>query len=184
MKQIICAWLFFVPFFAKSQDVNWETKEWANDVKTILASFMSCGGPTAANTPCNVFLGQALSRVYGIDDFKITGGGYMSANDIAGYVENDSKWTVLGAGNDANALKQAQGYANLGKAVVAVEYVQSGHGHVCMIIPGNLVFSPKWNLNCPNSASLFLGKPNSSYVGKSLAFAFSQPAQVKIYGRN
>ncbi len=168
----------------RAQTANWETLPWAPDVKAMLSQFLTCGGPTPPATPCNVFTAQTLEKIYHITDFDLAGGNYMRANDIAAFVENGDKWTLLGDAGDQNVLNQAQGYANLGKAVIAVEYANAGSGHVCIIIPGNLTPSGQWKLSCPNSASFFINKPSKAYVGMSLSYAFPTPAGVKIYGRN
>lgn len=185
MKFLFFGMLLFLCKNTKAQVVNWNNLEWANEVNAILSEFLVCGGPIAENSPCNVFLSKAVKRIYGIDDFNIIGtNNQMTANQIAGFVENGDNWTLLGDATNQNCLNQAQGYANVGKAVIAVEYVSGAHGHVCLIIAGNLENSGNWKLNCPNSASFFLNKPAKSYVGRKLSYAFEKPQNVKIYGRN
>jgi hypothetical protein len=181
--------LLFVLFAAAPQSFTQPTPpdpEWKKDVEKMLTEFMSCSSPIDDISPCNVFLVRALNRVYGVRDFEKPGapGGAMTANEIANFVESSTdKWTLLGKAGDQKTLNQAQGYTNLKKAVIAV-LRGNPHGHVALIIPGEQTFSGNWQLNVPNSASFFLNKPEKSYVGKGLSFAFSSPADVKIYGRN
>lgn len=159
--------------------------EWKSDVEKMLSEFLSCGGPTPPNTPCNTFLSQALKRVYNINDFDRAGGGFLTANEMADYVKiHTDKWTELGDASSQQALKEAQGYANIRKAVIAIQQNPDGHGHVVLIVPGILQKSGSWNLDCPNSASFFLNQPAKSYVSRHLGFAFAKPTGVKIYGRN
>lgn len=159
--------------------------DWQRDVEAMLAEFMSCGGPTPPNTPCNIFTSKALKRIYGITDFDRQDGSFLTANEIASYVEfNTTKWTLLGAGNVQQTLTDAQEYANRKKAIIAVQYNATGHGHVAIILPGSLQPSGSWQLKCPNSASFFLNRPRQAYVSKPLSFAFTNPTEVRIYGRN
>ena len=157
-----------------------------HDLNSLLNEFLSCGELTPANTPCNIFLAKALESVYNISDFKKDGDSYFSANEISTAVQVNDKWTSLGKCSDQATLIEAQNYANLGKAVIAVYENNMGHGHVALVIPGELIASGTWGMACPNSASFFLNKANKSYVSKPLSFAFdnSIKADVIIYGRN
>lgn len=195
MKRLLIAMAVCTALFAEDViDADWQKSEWFADVNMMLSDFMTCGGPIAdSNTPCNVFAAKALERIYGITDFEdltrpndpVNGQyPYLLANEIGGYVENDSKWTLLGSADDQTVLNEAHGQADLGRAVIAVQFTAAGPGHVAIILPGPMAMSGNWKLSCPNSASFFLNKPKSSYLGKKLSFAFSDPSKVKIYGRN
>lgn len=162
--------------------------EWQADVTRMLSQFLSCQTPIDDRSPCNFFLGRALKRVYGITDFDIPGvpDSFLSANAIADKVAApDSNWTLLGTANVQDALDQAQGYANLKKPVIAA-YKSSGHGHVCLILPGTMQLSSTWKTLVPNSASFSLDDPSHAYVGGLLSRAFGpdKRPQVKLYGRN
>lgn len=160
-------------------------EEWRKDVEAMLGEFMTCGGPTPPTTPCNIFTSKALKRIYGITDFERPGGGFLTANEIAGYVEfKTEQWTLLGDAGVQQTLTDAQEYANRKKAVIAVQYNSTGHGHVAIVIPGALQPSGTWRLKCPNSASFFLNRPNRAYISKPLSYAFTAPDGVKLYGRN
>ena len=183
MKKIIALLAIFTFFSFKLYQVD----NWEKDLQAMLYEFMTCGGPTAPNTPCNEFLGKALKRVYGITDFDKANGQYMRANEIADYVSlNPDKWTLLGKGSDQNALDQAQGYANVKKAIIAVYKAPAGSGHVALIIPGKLTYSGSWELKCPNSASFFIDHALDAYISKPLAQAFgaAKKDKVLLYGRN
>jgi len=159
--------------------------DWQHDVQLMLGEFLTCGGPTPPNTPCNMFLARALKRVYNITDFDRPKGGYLTANEMADYVlAHTDQWTSLGDAGTQQALDQAQGYANLKKAVIAVFKNPSCVGHVALIVPGKVAYSGNWQLKCPNSASFFLDRPDKSYISKHLGYAFQTPDNVIIYGRN
>ena len=160
--------------------------EWTKDVEAMLTALLACKEPVDDISPCNRFAAQALKRVYGITDFDRPGkpGEFLSANEIATFVAlNSDRWTSLGMATDQSALDEAQGNANLKKAVIAIAE-GAPNGHVALVLPGNQTPSVTWHLKVPNSASFFLKKPKQSYVSKPLSFAFQTPAGVKIYGRN
>jgi hypothetical protein len=174
-----------IALFLSFSPVSSRQDDWQHDVQLMLGEFLTCGGPTPPTTPCNMFLARALKRVYNINDFDRPGGGYLTANEMADYVLiHTDQWTSLGDAGTQAALTQAQGYANLQKAVIAVFKNTAGVGHVALIVPGTLQHSGAWNLDCPNSASFFLDRPEKSYICKQLAYAFQTPDNVVIYGRN
>lgn len=168
-----------------------DSPEWEKDVKGMLTEFLSCKDPIDDKSPCNVFLGRALKRVYAINDFDDTTSpiGYLTANKIALQVEIlTDKWTKLGNASAQNALNEAQGQANLKRPVIAVWRNPDNNksGHVALILPGSLTQSGSWGLKVPNSASFTLGKPENAYVGGPLSKAFGadKKATLLLYGRN
>ena len=67
--------------------------------------------------------------------------------------------------------EQAQRWANEGAVVAAAWKNLSGdHGHICVVIPGELTFSGQWDKKVPIvmnvGASVFIGKPASYAFGK------------------
>lgn len=164
--------------FAQGVDPEWKT-----DVQKMLSEYLTCATPIDDQSPCNYFLGRALKRVYGIKDFETGPDKYLSANDIADFVAGSDKWTKLGDASEQATLDSAAGYANAKKAIIAVRKGET-HGHVALILPGEMTFSTNWQRRVPNSASFFYRDPKNSYVGKGLAAAFKTPSNVVIYGRN
>jgi hypothetical protein len=163
------------------------TGRWRGDVESKLWQFLRSHS-LGAKSPCNVFLAKALKLLFGIADFEAPSlpGSFLGANDIARYVAaHPEQWTLLGPASSQVALERAQAYANLNTAVIAV-YESSPHGHVAVILPGHLQYSLQWNLNAPNSASVFLNQPYKSYVGLMLSNAFQAAhlPSVKLYTRN
>lgn len=173
--------LIVFPVFGQQNE-----QEWKKDVESMLYEFMQCKEVIDDISPCNHFLGKALKRIYSIDDFERPNqpSQFLTANEVATYVTTSDKWTLLGPASSQEVLNEAQGYANVKKAVIAVLPAQP-YGHVAIVLPGNLEESQQWGgLKVPNSASFFLNRPQKSYIGKKLSFAFSTPDGVKIYGRN
>ncbi|WGH75490.1 hypothetical protein P8625_15705 [Tenacibaculum tangerinum] len=166
-----------------AQELN---PNWKSDLTNMLHEFLQCNEPIDDISPCNKFVSEALQSAYGVNDFYSTEKNrHLIANEIYSYLKTSSKWTLLGKASDQNTLNNAQGYANLKKAVVAV-YKGDVHGHIALILPGTLSQSSTWNLKVPNSASFFIYKPNKSYIGKKMSFAFSSTDKDKVllYGRN
>ncbi|WP_339810822.1 hypothetical protein [uncultured Imperialibacter sp.] len=173
-------------FVFSSLSLFGQASNWQKEVETALYEFQQCGGPLPSNYPCNQFVAMALKKVYEIDDFTI-GNSYLLANQIADYVSNNSdRWTKLGNADAQAVLNEAQGYANVGKAVIAVLKNNSGSGHVAIILPGQTMTSGNWGLKCPNSASFFIDQPEKAYVSKHLGYAFpsNNKGSVEIWGRN
>jgi hypothetical protein len=149
-------------------DARWKPHtEWA------LNQLMICQQRSDDSTACNRFVGAALERVYGLDDFRRQDGEYLTANQIYTQILVDrSNWVALGRASDQDALTMAQSLANRGYAVVAIR-PDNPNGHVAMIVPGQLSASSAWaGLLVPNSASLRLNDPARSYVGGMLSRAF------------
>ncbi|WP_363799840.1 hypothetical protein ABU614_06945 [Lysobacter firmicutimachus] len=134
-------------------------------------------------TACNWFVGRALHTGFGVIDFTPEGDGWKSANEIAAHVATSSDWILLGSASEQAVLNDAGEAASAGRPVIAVA---SGnpHGHVALILGGPLSASGGWGGRMvPNSASLFIHKPASGYVGCKLSYAFAAPMGIKIYKR-
>lgn len=162
---------------------------WKPHVEWVLNELNSCRNAMDDRSPCNRFVGQALQKIWSADDFstgKPAPNDFMLANSMAErMLTARDKWIPLGSAGTQSALDQAQVQANKGYAVVAVIAGRPA-GHVAVVIPGTLKKSNSWDgLRVPNSASMLLDKPNNSYVGKPLSFAFSGEKynDVKLYFR-
>jgi hypothetical protein len=157
---------------------------WEKRLQQRLAEFQSCNEKSDDSSPCNRFTGEALADIYGIDDFKdpTRQGEYLSANLIETFVATSKNWVPLGDADDQRALDEAAQAANQHRAVIAVKMGEH-HGHVAIILPGELAKSTNWGLNVPNSACFFLGKPAEAYVGDKLSKAFTLPGGVKLFAR-
>jgi len=162
---------------------------WQKHVEWLLNEQMSCSGADPKNdqSPCNRFVGRALERVYGINDFTVSGD-YLDANAISTYLlTHTPPWRELGRAGDQTVLQTAQQYANEGRPVLAVR-PDTPHGHVALVLPGKLKQSSTWTMSVPNSASFTLDAPTNekhTYVGGPLSRAFSNSKKedVKIYVR-
>ena len=160
---------------------------WKKSLDESLKSFIDCESNGQSTTPCTNFVGETVNTVYQVNDFysqKL--GRYMLVNETAQYLESNPKWKQLGKAYEQNALKEAQQYANSGKAVVAIYLNDQGVGHMALILPGELQPSGSWGLSVPNSASFLTSDAEKSYVGKGLSYAFPRNIlkDVVIYSRN
>jgi hypothetical protein len=159
---------------------------WRGDVEHKLAVFLNARRRDS-NSPCNEFVAKALKVLFNITDFDLPAGPerHLSANQMAHYMATHlEQWTLLGPASNQVTLERAQLYANLNTPVIAA-YAAAPHGHVAIVLPGRLQYSGRWNLQVPNSASLFLNRLYKSYIGLSLSNAFQAAhlSKVNLYIR-
>jgi hypothetical protein len=156
-----------------------------HQLKMVLGSLMSCRTPIDDRSACNVFVARGLKLCYHIGEFCIPSGNpqqeesYLSANAIASVAKK--RWHLVGVAAHQINLDRAQAYANGGRAVIAVRSVPADHGHVCLILPGEMIPSPKWGLSVPNSASFRLDDINGCYVGGPLSKAFGPDKKNTVF---
>lgn len=185
MKNIFTLFFLLSFSYAQAQSIN---TSWQQDLNAALEELKKCenDNPTGVSS-CNHYMGSALKKIYKVDDFFSTSADrYMLASEIAAFLKNSDKWTLLGYGFEQKALTEAQNLANTNKAAVAVYVNEEGLGHVAFIVPGEMRLSGIWGIQVPNSASLFPSDPGKSYVSKPLSYSFegTQVKRVLIYGRN
>ncbi|MEM7549154.1 MAG: hypothetical protein AAF363_05760 [Bacteroidota bacterium] len=166
----LLAFLFVsvTPLFSQPQNSEIEKV-----LSAQLESFYNCRGGSDDLSKCNEIISESLQKAYNINDFNSgESGGYMSFNEILAYVKSSDQWQSIGPGYEQASLKQAQDVANSKKAVIAI-YEGSENGHIAFVLPGELQTSGSWGMSVPNSASFFTAKPEKSFVGKSLSYAFT-----------
>jgi|GEM_PF-4022308 len=136
---------------------------------------------------CNIFVGQAISDMYQIDDFKLSASptGFYDANSIVLnlFTTWSANWQNLGTADSQDVLNAAQNVANSNKCVIAVwrNPNPSNPGHICLILPGQLTASGTWGLNVPNSANFAMNAPANNYVCDKLSKAFRANAAPAVY---
>lgn len=91
------------------------------------------------------------------------------ANEIIDIMARDSLWRKTG-------LVFAQNKANQGYLSVAGEK-KKPHGHVCVIRPGNFVYSQKWGYYCPKVMNI--GSKN--FMGLGLNYAFKKIPEIWVF---
>jgi hypothetical protein len=126
--------------------------------------------PMNDQSPCNTFAGRGLSAIYSINDFQ-TDSGYLDANHIVDYVRGSDNWVSVGPVFDADNNLCAQALANKAYPVIAVMQA-ADHGHIALVLPGEVTQSTTWGFPAAFSASFMLGHPESAYVGGPLSKAF------------
>ena len=190
-----------VEVFPQSNLDEFRAKIWANGTKWeehvtwLLYQEFTCkqSQPLDDRSPCNYFVGNALSRVYGVNDFKRREG-FLTANEIYEYViMHGTTWKDIGFASSQEVAKEAQSLANKGYPIIALR-VGNVHGHVALIIPGKLIKSSSWNMDLPNSAAFILDQDgsynsatdkNKTYVGQALSWSWSAQdgKDVKVFYR-
>ncbi len=185
MKHTFILYFLLSITYVHGQSIN---ANWQQDLNLALEELKKCENtnPTGVSS-CNHYMGNALKQIYQVDDFySPSAERHMLANEIAVFLKNSEKWTLLGYGFEQKALAEAQRLANENKAAVAVYVNEEGLGHVSFIVPGEMRLSGIWGIQVPNSASLFTSDPTKSYVSKPLSYSFegTQVKRVLIYARN
>ena len=184
MKYVVTASILLCCSFAPAQTIN---RNWNSELAEGISQFKSCENTSATGiSSCNAFIGKTLKTIYRINDFYATGGGrYMLISEIYDYLQNSSRWTLLGKGYEQEALAKAQKLANEKKAVVAVYLNEQDIGHLAYILPGDLQPSGSWGFQVPNSAAYFPTQPEKSYMNKGLSYSFPRSVirEVQLYAR-
>jgi hypothetical protein len=133
---------------------------------------------------CNYFVAKALDVLYRVKDFTPSSAGHwLTADEIVNYVRSrPDQWSKLGMANDEQVLSDAASGAANGQPVIAA-IAGNPHGHVALILGGDLKPSANWKLNVPNSAAFKLADVDKAYVYCRLSFAFQNPDEVEVYWR-
>ena len=176
----LAAWT--VPSPASAQAIN---ENWQEQLGAALADFKGC--QQTAGDDCAKYTGQALQKVYRINDFySQEKGRYLTTSEISEFLVKSKAWGLLGHSYEQETLNNAQQRANSSRAVVAVYTNDEGLGHVVLVTPGKLQPSGSWGLSVPTVASFFATQPEKSFVDKGLSFAFGKNLMkdVLIYARN
>lgn len=157
------------------------------DILKVLDKVKNACEIASAQENCNVFVARVVKEMYGINDFENPGSGtgYYSANQIADrlFIELRDKWDNLGSCDQQQVLERAQNTANSNRCVVAVwrNPDNEGHGHVSIILPGQLKKSSSWNLMVPNAANFALGTDANNFVCDRLSGAFGSGKIKQVY---
>jgi hypothetical protein len=176
----LAAWTTVPRVLAQGINDNWQ-----DQLNSVLADFKGC--QQSAGQDCIQYTGQALQKVYRINDFySREKGRYLTTAEITEFLANSKSWGLLGHSYEQKTLTDAQQRANGKHAVVAVYANEEGLGHVVLITPGKLQPSGSWGLSVPTAASFFATQPEKSFVDKGLSFAFGKNLMkdVLIYARN
>ena len=169
------ATLLLVPAPASAEDV------WTKNDGYLRNAINDCSAADTDRSVCRNFTGEALKRLFGINDFCVKSR-CMKAVEIEWTIRKASdKWGALGSANDQAVLDKARELAAT-KAVLAI-LNEKDRGQVAIIMPGAPVTSDKWGLNVPIGVGARVDRPESSVYGKSLTWLFADPAKVNIYVR-
>lgn len=136
-------------------------------IQVAIAELGVCD-PQDSLTACNEFVCKALERAYGANaaiDLK-SGGKCAVANDMHKSlfaIANGTKkpkgimtWTLIGTADDNAVLERAQACANEGFATL-VSSSGAEHGHIVIVVPGQLELSNTWQTLVPVVAGRRLG---------------------------
>jgi hypothetical protein len=151
-------------------------------IEDVKAEFIECKSAAAEKHSCKSYPTKSIAAAYKIDEFKDEAGNYIPYDEVLAAIDASGYWGLLGNADDQAVLDEAQALANEGIAVVAI---QEKKKTLALILPGNQEKSGSWgDLNCPNSACLFMHDAEASYIDKKLSYAWKSPKKVKIYARD
>jgi hypothetical protein len=176
---------------ASTQEINQETKaifysnsRWKNNIEWLLNQQLYCEKAIDDRTACNRFVGRAMVKVWGLEDFGNDAKDYINANEIAEMLRTDKRWVEIGTADNQSNLDKAGAWAEKGSPVLAVR-PDDPNGHVALIMPGRFTASAKWNLKVPSSAQFSLDTPERSAIGipLSLAFGPEKKGEIRLYYR-
>lgn len=116
-------------------------------------------------THCNEFILSVLNGFgYGTMNGKV-------ANEIVGFMENPANgWIQV----DASV---AQTHANGGVVVIAGYSNPTGHGHVCLVLPGILEPSASFGTLVPKCVNVGA----QLFFGKKISFAFQPSMKPRFF---
>ena len=155
------------------------------NLEKVLQEFIECKSASTEKHTCKEFIAKAINGNFELSDFNHPDsvGKYVDYDEIAAIVEASSSWKKIGYAIDQEAMDYVQKYANEGKPALAIS-TKSGIGNVAIIVEGKLVKSASWDLNCPTVAIFFPNRPEKSFIGKTLNFAWVKPDDILLYIRD
>ena len=167
--------LLLLPAFASGQDV------WTKNDGYLKSAINDCSAASTDRSVCRNFTGEALSRLFGIDDFCVKAR-CMRVMEIDWKIRHEpDKWSELGTANNQAVLDKARELATT-KAVVAI-LKDGDRGQIAIVMPGAATPSGRWGLNVPIGVGARVDRPEASVYGKGLNWLFADPANVVIYVR-
>ncbi len=117
----------------------------------------------SGNTFCN-FAVNSICNALGYTKFNASSVNTpVAANSMITFLGNSVDWMNI----DGNV---AQAHANIGALVLAVKSNPAGHGHVCVVIPGEMQYSNNFSKQAP--VVMNVGK--DVFIGKHSGFAFHE----------
>jgi len=155
------------------------------DLEDVREAFIECKAETEDIRSCKSYVARAINGHFQIADFNHpeTKGDYVDYDEIAAIVDASGDWRKVGEADDQDALDEVQQHANNGKPALAIS-TQPGVGNVALIVKGEQVKSTSWGLNCPTAAIFFPNRPEKSFIGKTLNYAWSNPEGIELYVRD
>jgi hypothetical protein len=98
-------------------------------------------------THCNQFAHAFAKLAFGYDGFE----GKTANEIVADLRKREIGWDAVAGKNLQERLKNARDWANEGYLVVA-SLEEKPHGHIAIVVPGDLVKSGQWGLDVPEIA--------------------------------
>lgn len=111
-------------------------------------------GSLQTQTHCNGYVNE-VCQLYGYKAFD-----GLRANDMVDRMYKDSSWALT-------RMEECQDLANEGTLIIAAWKNPNGPGHVCVICPGKIKDSGRWD-KVPSCANV----GEEVFIGKGIGYAF------------
>jgi hypothetical protein len=154
------------------------------NIADVMAEFKACKDTASTKHTCKTFVAKAINGNFEISDFNNLEkeGEYIEYDKIIEVVKSSDKWKKIGEATEQGALDYFQKSANENKAVLAISTV-SGQSNIAIGVPGEQVKSTSWGVSCPTVAIFFPNRPNKSFIGKTMNYAWGKPDGIALYFR-
>ena len=126
------------------------------------------GKDNSKYTYCNMFVSDLMIFLFDYKYFK----GFL-ANDIHGLLESGDEWEEI----SHEKLISDDFVSTRNHSIIIASQQAKPHGHLVVLVPGNLVYSGKWDKYVPLCANI--GKNN--FFEKGVSFAFKDEPQYFLY---
>lgn len=165
-----------------------------NTLTKTVANLLGSGNydPDGDATKCNLFLNDLAQQAFSYGGFSKSDSRPMLANEIVDFFRTGADgWTKLYDGPDTDlqaAFQDAQNGANQSVLVVIGLKVNGPHGHVCPVVPGQLINSGQWqSAGLPSMLPTVASAGKKVYAATCLSYAVSavdyQAGELVIYTR-
>ncbi len=192
----ISKWLLVVPAMLVFMACGSDSEEEQNAVgqiveeaveerslEELVEAFKECQANKEGPYDCQNYIARAACSYYGICDMTYAAdNSFWSYEEVVDAMAEFDEYELIGDADDQDACDEAQKLANEGTAVFAVNTSEKKRG-AALVIKGETTMSNSWGVKCPVVAFFFPNRPEDSFVGKGLNYAWSSPDNVKLYYR-
>lgn len=152
-------------------------------LEELVEAFKQCQANKEKVYDCQDFIARAACSYYGVCDMTYAAdNSFYAYDEVVDAMAEFDEYELIGDADDQAACDEAQKLANEGTAVFAVN-TSDGKRGAALVIKGETTMSNSWGVKCPVVVFFFPNRPEDSFIGKGLNYAWSSPDDVKLYYR-